>query len=221
VGESLVISETSPGDRRPIEQWRHDAQWDDTLHHALHALLTGERDGYYSDYGSLDDVIRALHGATPQIVACAQNHDQIGNRAFGDRLPLDQDRVALGTVLFARSIPLVFMGEEYGETRPFQFFTDHIDPSIAEATRAGRKKEFESFAAFAADLPDPQDASTFMRSKLGHGPVEEWFRRAVAERRSLVDDLEVERLGDHVLRLRRGPRTLTVDFDALTLDYGT
>jgi maltooligosyltrehalose trehalohydrolase len=221
VGESLVISETSPGDRRPIEEWGHDAQWDDTLHHALHALLTGERDGYYSEYGSLDDVIRALHGATPQIVACAQNHDQVGNRALGDRLSPDQDRVALGTVLFARSIPLIFMGEESGETRPFQFFTDHIDPAIAEATRAGRKKEFESFAAFAADLPDPQDASTFMRSKLSHGPVEGWFRRAVAERRSLVDDLEVERLGDHVLRLRRGPRTLTVDFAALTLDYGT
>ena len=221
VGETMVISETEIGDRRPIEEWGHDAQWDDTLHHALHALLTGEDDGYYADFGSLDAVSRALVEATPRVVACAQNHDQVGNRPFGDRLPPGEDRVAVATVLFARSIPLVFMGEEYGETRPFQFFTDHIDPGIAAATREGRKKEFEGFASFAGDPPDPQDVSTFVRSKLDRRPIQDWFRHAVTLRRSLPDDLEVERLGDHVLRLRRGRHTLTVDFAALTLDYGT
>jgi maltooligosyltrehalose trehalohydrolase len=219
VGETLVISETRIGDRRPTEEWGHDAQWDDTLHHALHALLTGERDGYYAGFGSLDDVAGALRDATPRVVACAQNHDQVGNRAFGDRLLPEQDRVALATVLFARSIPLVFMGEEYGETRPFQFFTDHIDPAIAEATREGRKKEFESFGSFSGDPPDPQDVSTFLRSQLDRGPVQDWFRRAVGQRRSLPAELQVERIGDQVLVLRRGRYTLTVDFAALTVEY--
>jgi maltooligosyltrehalose trehalohydrolase len=221
VGDALVISETSPGDLRPVESWGHDAQWDDTLHHALHAVLTADRDGYYAEFGSLEDVVRALGGATPRVVTCAQNHDQVGNRALGDRLGPEQDRVALATVLFSRSIPLVFMGEEYGETRPFQFFTDHIDPVIAEATRDGRKKEFESFAAFSGDPPDPQDVSTFLRSKLEPEPIQDWFRRAVALRRALPDDLEVERLGHHVLQLRRGRYTLTIDFAASTVDYGT
>jgi maltooligosyltrehalose trehalohydrolase len=221
VGETLVISEASIGDRRPIEEWGHDAQWDDTLHHALHARLTGERDGYYAGFGSIDDVSRALLEAPPRIVSCAQNHDQVGNRAFGDRLSPEQDRVALAVVLFARSIPLAFMGEEYGETRPFQFFSDHIDPAIAEATREGRKKEFESFTAFEGDLPDPQDMATFVRSKLDQRPAQEWFRRAVELRRSLPAELDVERLGDDVLRLCRGRHTLTVDFAALTVQYGT
>jgi maltooligosyltrehalose trehalohydrolase len=220
LGETLVISEMEIGDRRPIEEWGHDAQWDDTLHHALHALLTGERDGYYADYGTLEDVVRALREASSRVVACAQNHDQVGNRALGDRLPPELDRVALGTVLFARSIPLVFMGEEYGETHPFQFFTDHIDPGIAEATREGRRKEFESFTGFASDVPDPQDPATFLRSKLDWRPPRDWFREAVELRRSLPDELDVEQLDGHTLRLRRGRHTLTVDFAALTLDYG-
>jgi maltooligosyltrehalose trehalohydrolase len=220
VGDALVISETEIGDRRPVDAWGHDAQWDDTLHHALHAMLTGERDGYYAAYGSLQDVARALRGSAPELVACAQNHDQVGNRAFGDRLTPAQDRVALGTVLFSRATPLVFMGEEYGETRPFLFFTDHIDATIAEATREGRKQEFAHFESFSGELPDPQAEETFRRSKLDPQPAEEWFRRAVALRWSLPEDLEVETLDDRTLRLRRGRYTLTVDFEALTLDYG-
>jgi maltooligosyltrehalose trehalohydrolase len=223
VGDAVVISETAPGDRRPVDEWGHDAQWDDTLHHALHAMLTGERDGYYADYCSIDDVVRALRQTEPQLVACAQNHDQVGNRALGDRLAPELDRVALSTVLFSRATPLVFMGEEYGETRPFQFFTDHIDAAIAEATREGRKQEFAAFESFGSgsELPDPQDEETFRRSKLAPQPVADWFREAVALRRSLPDDLDVEELGDHALRLRRGRHTLTVDFAALTLDYGS
>jgi maltooligosyltrehalose trehalohydrolase len=221
LGEALVISEMSIGDRRPVEEWGHDAQWDDTLHHALHALLTGEHDGYYASFGTVADVVRALRETSPRVVACAQNHDQVGNRALGDRLPAGLGRVALGTVVFATSIPLVFMGEEYGETRPFQFFTDHIDPTIADATREGRRKEFESFTGFASEVPDPQDVATFLRSKLERRPVEDWFRHAIELRRSLPDELDVEQLDDHTLRLHRGRHSLTVDFAALTLAYGS
>ena len=89
-----------------------------------------------------------------------------GRLKSGDRLPPATRRVAAACVLFAPQIPLLFMGEEYGETAPFQFFTDHDDPAIAEATREGRKREFERFSAFAGEVPDPQDPATFERSKL-------------------------------------------------------
>ncbi|HEV2592019.1 MAG TPA: alpha-amylase family glycosyl hydrolase, partial [Gaiellaceae bacterium] len=126
--DGFLIDEMEIGDLRPIEEWGHDAQWEDTLHHELHVLLTDEHEGYYADYGSAEGVKRELERSNPRFVACAQNHDQVGNRAVGDRLPPDKDRIALLTVLLSRDTPLVFMGEEYGETRPFQFFSDHIDP---------------------------------------------------------------------------------------------
>ena len=217
VGDAIVTSETEIGDRRPIEEWGHDAEWQDALHHALHALLTGERDGYYAPFGSIEDVARELRRAEPRSVVCAQNHDQVGNRAAGDRLTPEQDRMALSAVLFSRAIPLVFMGEEYGETRPFQFFTDHIDPFIAAATREGRKQEFAHFAGFEGEVPDPQDEQTFLRSKLEPGPAVDWFREAVALRRELPDELEVEVDGPR-LRARRGARMLVLDFDALTVE---
>jgi maltooligosyltrehalose trehalohydrolase len=217
VGDAIVTSEMEIGDLRPIEEWGHDAQWADSLHHALHALLTAERDGYYEPFGSIEDVARELRRAEPRFVVCAQNHDQVGNRAVGDRLTPEQDRVALSAVLFSRAIPLVFMGEEYGETRPFQFFTDHIDPFIADATREGRKKEFERFRGFDGEVPDPQAEETFLHSKLDPKPVEDWFCEAVALRRVLPDELEVEVDGP-LLRARRGPHTLTLDFDALTVE---
>jgi maltooligosyltrehalose trehalohydrolase len=217
VGDAIVTSEMEIGDLRPIEEWGHDAQWADSLHHVLHALLTGERDGYYEPFGSIEDVGRELRRAEPRFVVCAQNHDQVGNRAVGDRLTPEQDRVALSAVLFSRAIPLVFMGEEYRETRPFQFFTDHIDPFIADATREGRKKEFERFRGFDGEVPDPQAEETFLHSKLDPKPVEDWFCEAVALRRVLPDELEVEVDGP-LLRARRGPHTLTLDFDALTVE---
>jgi maltooligosyltrehalose trehalohydrolase len=221
VGGAIVISETSIGDRRPVAQWGHDAQWDDSLHHAVHALLTGERDGYYAEYGTLDDLVQALRDTGPTQVSCAQNHDQVGNRALGDRLEPAQHHVALATVLFSRATPLVFMGEEYDETHPFQFFTDHIDPAIADATREGRKQEFAAFESFGSDLPDPQDVATFRRSKLDFQPAERWVRDAIALRRSLPDELDVEKLGEHRLRLRRGSHSLTIDVAAMTVDYGS
>ena len=131
-------------DLRPLEEWGHDAMWLDNLHHELHVLLTGEKTGYYADFGTIDGLVRELQRPQPErFVVCAQNHDQVGNRAFGDRLPPDAHRVALACVLFSLHTPLVFMGEEYEEQNPFLFFTDHIDPAIAEATREGRRREVE------------------------------------------------------------------------------
>ena len=157
---ALVISEVCAPDFRALRDWKHDAMWLDGLHHALHVALTGERDGYYADFdGSMASIAAELlrpEGA--RIVAYAQNHDQIGNRALGDRLPAAKRRVAAAVVLFSPFTPLLFQGEEYGETAPFQFFTDHIDPVIADATRVGRRREFARFAGFSGELPDPQDA---------------------------------------------------------------
>jgi len=96
----------------------------------------------------------------------SQNHDQVGNRAFGDRLPADVRRLAAMCTLLSPFVPLLFMGEEYGEGAPFQFFSDHIDEEIAVATREGRREEFAAFSQFGEQIPDPQDPATFRRSKL-------------------------------------------------------
>jgi maltooligosyltrehalose trehalohydrolase len=219
----LVTSEIETGDLRPIGQWGHDAQWADELHHELHVLLTGEREGYYAEYGSVDGLAGQLRRTPPeQLIVCSQNHDQVGNRALGDRPAADDLRVRAATVLFAPQTPLLFMGEEYGERRPFLFFTDHIDPEIARATREGRKNEFARFAAFAAeDVPDPQSRDTFERSKLDRtqpdGGLRSFYRELLALRRELPRDVEVETEG-RTLRARRGHVELRVDFDAKTAE---
>jgi maltooligosyltrehalose trehalohydrolase len=218
----LVISETSIDDEQPLDAWGHDARWADGLHHALHALLTGERDGYYEPYGSVEDVVRELaRRPAPRHVVCAQNHDQVGNRAVGDRLPPELLRVASSVVLFAAQTPLLWMGEEYGEANPFQFFTDHIDPAIAEATREGRKKEFAAYSAFSRDdVPDPQDEETFRRSKLSRREVpgmRDHYRRLLALRRTLPRDVRTKFEGQ-TLTMRRGNAALVVDFAAKTAE---
>jgi maltooligosyltrehalose trehalohydrolase len=221
---ALVIAEMSVGDRRPLEEWGHDAQWADELHHALHVLLTGEREGYYKPYGTVADLARAYEDDV-RLVVCAQNHDQVGNRAVGDRLPPHTRRLAAACTLFAPQIPLLFMGEEYGETAPFQFFTDHDDPEIAKATREGRKREFAKFAAFRGEVPDPQDEATFLRSKLhpeaGDDELRSFYADLIALRRSLpheVDtDVDEKR---RVLRVRRGERELVADFANYTVELG-
>jgi maltooligosyltrehalose trehalohydrolase len=215
VGDSLVISEMQVDDWRPIDKWGHDAQWADRPHHELHVLLTGEHEGYYAGYGSLPRLADDLKGQghdPRRLVVCAQNHDQVGNRALGDRLPADALRVAGAVTLFSPCTPLVFMGEEYLETQPFQFFTDHIDPAIAEATREGRRKEFEAFG-WGENVPDPQDVQTFLRSKLDPREPEPLFRELLALRPTLPRELEAEVDGD-VLRLRRGGVELVADFAA-------
>ena len=220
---ALVISEMNMPDFRPLRDWGHDAMWLDSLHHALHVALTGEHDGYYADFdGSMASIAAELRRPEGQrIVACAQNHDQVGNRAVGDRLPDAKRRVAAAIVLFSPFTPLLFQGEEYGEPAPFQFFTDHIDPFIADATREGRRREFAHFAGFSGEVPDPQDAGAFERSKLASGEPEELYRRLLALRRELPQELEVacdeER---RTLELRRGRATLRADFanDTVELD---
>jgi maltooligosyltrehalose trehalohydrolase len=212
---ALVISEVCAPEFRALREWGHDAMWLDGLHHALHVALTGERDGYYADFdGSMASVaaeLRRPEGA--RIVAYAQNHDQIGNRAVGDRLSDAKRRVAAAIVLFSPLTPLLFQGEEYGERAPFQFFTDHIDPFIADATRAGRRREFRRFAGFSGELPDPQDEGTFERSKLTPAEPEELYVRLLRLRRELPRELEIDvDESARTLTLRRGRATLRADF---------
>jgi maltooligosyltrehalose trehalohydrolase len=191
---ALVIAESGLNDPRVIRPagacgWGCDAQWADDFHHALRVLLTGERDGYYAEFGRLADLAKAFHrpfvgdgqfstlrrrsfGAKAddrpceQFVVFCQDHDQVGNRAFGDRLPGAARRLAAFCTLLSPFTPMLFMGEEYGEDAPFQFFCDHIDKRIATATRDGRRKEFAAFASFGHDVPDPQAIETFECSKL-------------------------------------------------------
>ena len=177
-----------------------DAQWADDLHHAIHTAITGEHDGYYVDYAGLPDVaeqyrrgflydgrysvfrrrtVGAPLGEVPgyRLVTCIQNHDQIGNRAAGDRLTtlVEPEQVEVAMVLLCASptTPMLFMGEEYGEINPFQYFTSHPEPELAEAVRNGRREEFSAFAAFTGtQVPDPQDPATFERSRLDWSAAE-------------------------------------------------
>jgi maltooligosyltrehalose trehalohydrolase len=169
-----------------------DAVWNDDFHHSLHVLLTGEQAGYYEDFQGIEGLAscyregflysgqfskyrRRRHGnSSKQIpakrfVVCAQNHDQVGNRNVGDRLTeiasFDQLKLAAGTVLLSPYIPLLFMGEEYGESAPFQYFVSHGDPELIEAVRRGRREEFVRFS-WNQDIADPQCEETFHRSKL-------------------------------------------------------
>jgi maltooligosyltrehalose trehalohydrolase len=192
-----VIAESDANDVRtvlPAEQhgFGFDAQWSDDFHHALHTVLTGERSGYYEDYGEFHHLAKAFrsgyvytgeysthrrrrHGSSPEsvpgcrFVICAQNHDQVGNRMLGERLAslvsFERLKLAAGAVLLAPYLPLLFMAEEYGETAPFQYFVSHSDPALVEAVRSGRKKEFAAFA-WQGECPDPQSEQTFLASKL-------------------------------------------------------
>jgi maltooligosyltrehalose trehalohydrolase len=187
---TIVIAEMETGDLRPIEDWGCDAQWGDDLHHAVHVLLTGEQDGYYADYGTVADVADQYTRAdAPRLVVCAQNHDQVGNRAFGDRLHGRKLRLAAFCAVLAPGIPLLFMGEEHDDPHPFLFFADHVDPEIARATREGRRREFAAFAEFAHhEVPDPGALGTFVQSKVdGSGDDEHlaYYRRLLALRREL------------------------------------
>ncbi|MGH3030412.1 MAG: malto-oligosyltrehalose trehalohydrolase, partial [Gaiellaceae bacterium] len=222
---ALVVSETHVDDRRPLDEWGHDAQWCDEHHHALHVLLTGEGEGYYEPYGKVEQLARALERPERErLVVFAQNHDQVGNRASGDRLRRDQLRVAAHCTLLSPSTPLLFMGEEHGEERPFQFFTDHIDPAVAEATRRGRRDDFAGFPGFAAgDIPDPQDPATFEGSRLaperGDAALRDCYRELLRLRRDLPPEVEVEFTEEpRRLRLRRGELELAVDFERLSAE---
>jgi maltooligosyltrehalose trehalohydrolase len=224
VGDALVISEMEPGDWRPIEEWGHDAQWFDAVHHELHVLLTGERDGYYAEHGSVASVAEDLRsrGHDPRrLVVYAQNHDQVGNRALGERLPEDALRVAAAVTLFSPCTPLLFMGEEWFEQAPFQFFTDHVVAAIAESAREGRRREFAGFAAFSREeVPDPQALETFLRSKLRPREPDPLYRELLSLRRDLPREFEADADEEaQVLRLRRGDVTLVADFGNRRVEF--
>jgi maltooligosyltrehalose trehalohydrolase len=192
--DALVIAESGLNDprvmRRPaLGGHGCDAAWADDFHHALWTLLTDDRDGYYAEFGRVAQLAKAFHRphvhdgnyssfrrrrfgapagdvAPRRFVVFSQNHDQVGNRAFGDRMPAEARPLAAFCTLLSPFVPLLFMGEEYGEAAPFQFFSDHIDKRIADATREGRRREFAAFAQFEEEVPNPQDVATFERSKL-------------------------------------------------------
>ena len=196
-----------------------DAQWSDDFHHSVHRLLTGEERGYYADFGGIGPLAATLrdgwyykgqyshyrqrhHGNSPrgiaasQVVVCNQNHDQVGNRAAGERLSslvnFESLKLAAGITLLSPFVPLLFMGEEYGETAPFQYFTSHGDPELVEAVRRGRREEFAAFGWEAEKaVPDPQDESTFLRSKPDHS------RKSEEPHRTLL------RLYQNLIRTRR------------------
>lgn len=184
-----------------------DAQWNDDFHHSLRTLLTGDKAGYYQDFGEFRHLVKAFregfvysgeysayrkrrHGNSSrnipahQFVVFCQNHDQVGNRMLGERLSqlisFEGLKLAAGAVLLSPYLPLLFMGEEYSETAPFLYFVSHSDPGLIEAVRRGRKEEFSAFA-WQGEAPDPQDEKTFERSKLNHQLRSEPPHRALLE----------------------------------------
>jgi maltooligosyltrehalose trehalohydrolase len=202
-----------------------DAHWNDDFHHALHTLLTGEQTGYYLDFGRLEQLAKAWregfiytgeyapyrqrrHGSSSQDIAphrfvvFAQNHDQVGNRLGGDRLSSlvswEALKLAAGVVLLSPGLPLLFMGEEFGETAPFLYFVSHGDPDLIQTVRQGRQEEFAAFR-WLGEPPDPQAEETFIRSRINHQLRQEgkhqtlWeFHRALLQLRrelTLLTDL--------------------------------
>jgi maltooligosyltrehalose trehalohydrolase len=196
-----------------------DAQWSDDFHHALHVALTGERTGYYEDYDGLPDLARAIergwvyegqrapsrdrsHGRAlgdlprQRLLAYAQTHDQVGNRARGERLchlvSTERAMMAAALVLLGPATPMLFQGEEWAASSPFQYFTDHPDEQLAQSVRDGRRREFAAFGWKPEDVPDPQAERTFLDSKLDwsesgradrdHGRVLAWHRALIALR---------------------------------------
>ena len=184
-----------------------DAQWCDDFHHSLHALLTVENKGYYIDFGKMGHLVKSLregfvysgqysryrnksHGSSSKdipanrFIVFSQNHDQTGNRMLGERLsslvPFEAQKLAAGVVLLSPYIPLLFMGEEYGEESPFLYFISHSDTDLIEAVRKGRKNDFRSFH-WKDEPPDPQSAGTFLRSKLC------WEKRKEGKHAILLD----------------------------------
>jgi maltooligosyltrehalose trehalohydrolase len=197
-----------------------DAAWSDDFHHALHSVLTGERDGYYADFGRLEDLAAACerayvydgaysefrqrrHGRPAtglsghRFLAYLQNHDQVGNRAKGERSAalMSPGRVKIGAavVLTSPFVPMLFAGEEWAASTPFQYFTDHTDPKLGKAVSDGRRREFAEFGWKPSEVPDPQAPETFERSRLrweelkedAHAGMLAWHRDLIALRRRL------------------------------------
>jgi maltooligosyltrehalose trehalohydrolase len=245
---TLVIAESGLNDPRVMRSHEKggygcDAAWADDFHHALRTLITDEREGYYADFGRVEQLAKAFHRphvddggfsnfrhrrfgapaediAPPGFVVFSQDHDQVGNRAYGDRMPASARPLAAFCTLLSPFTPMLFMGEDYGEDAPFQFFSDHIDKRLADATRKGRRAEFAAFAAFGSEIPDPQDIRTFMASKLtrerDQGLAELYVELLRA--RALLVGLEAEPVyfdeANRWLRVVRGAYELVCNFNA-------
>lgn len=230
----VVIAESDLNDVKVIDPPRRggyglDGQWNDDFHHCLHTLLTGEQSGYYEDFGDLSQLVKALrdgfvysgqyssyrrrrHGSSSKhlpptkFIVFSQNHDQVGNRAKGERLssliPFEALKLAAGMVLLSPNIPLLFMGEEYGEEAPFQYFVSHSDPELIEAVRKGRREEFAAFQ-WEGEIPDPQDETTFFRSKINlalrhnekHEILLEFYKTLIRLRKEIPSLFVVDKKG--------------------------
>ena len=226
-----LIGESAANDVRlirdvPAGGYGLDAQWNDDFHHAVHVLLTGEKTGYYQDYGKFRHLVKAFaegfaysgqysayrrrrHGTSSEdiparrFVVFTQNHDQVGNRAQGERLSglvsFEKLKLAAALYLLSPFVPLVFMGEEYGETAPFLYFTSHSEPALIEAVRRGRREEFSAFR-WQGEILDPQDEATFKCARLNH------HLRYESEHRTLLAYYQA------LIRLRREvPALLNLD----------
>jgi maltooligosyltrehalose trehalohydrolase len=230
---------------QPAGGWGLDAVWADDFHHQVRVALTGEQDGYYADYaGTAADLAATLmqgwfytgqhskaldraRGAPaedigpPHFVYCIQNHDQVGNRALGDRLShaidLDAYRAVSALLLLSPYTPLIWMGQEWAATSPFLYFTDH-NPELGRLVTEARRAEFAGFGAFGEQVPDPQDPATFARSKLHwaerdrppHAGILRLYRDLLALRSRLPplltrrrDTFMAKSLGEHALAMRR------------------
>jgi maltooligosyltrehalose trehalohydrolase len=224
-GRKILIAESDLNDPkivRPREAGGYgvDAQWSDDFHHALFTLMHEEDGvGYYNDFGSLEKLVKSLnhvfvydgeysqyrlrkHGrpidglSAHHFLGFIQNHDQVGNRATGDRLAqivgMDCARVAAGILLTAPFVPLLFEGEEYAASTPFLYFADHEDAEMAKAVSEGRKKEFAAFGFDQKEIPDPEARATFERSRLNwrevgegeHKEMLDWYRALIHMRRN-------------------------------------
>jgi len=266
VGRPLfLVAESDLNDPRVVTERERggygiDAQWSDDFHHALHAVLTAERTGYYSEFGSLAQLAKSLgqafvydgsysahrrrrHGRRPEGLAASrflgylQNHDQVGNRATGERTSVLVSpgllRVAAALVLCAPFVPLLFQGEEWGAATPFLYFTDHTDPELGRLVSEGRRREFASFGWAPDDVPDPQADATFAASRLDweepgrppHGALLDWHRRLIALRRStpalsdgrFPDSVRVDEHGRWLV-MERGPVTVAANLGPAPVD---
>jgi maltooligosyltrehalose trehalohydrolase len=233
----VLIAESDANDPRLVTSpeaggYGLDAQWNDDFHHAVHAAITGERHGYYRDFGSMAALAKTMtrvfyhdgtwssfrgrsHGRPVDVfrvpgyrfVGYLQDHDQVGNRAAGDRIAVGRPagllKVAAGLVLTAPFTPMLFMGEEWGALTPWQYFTDHQDPGLGQAVAAGRRAEFARHG-WPGEVPDPQDEATFERSRLNWADLDEqrhldmlaWYRALITLRRQQPEltDPDVSRI---------------------------
>ncbi|MCO5969260.1 malto-oligosyltrehalose trehalohydrolase [Actinoallomurus soli] len=268
--EMFLIAESDLNDPRLVTSreaggYGLDAQWSDDFHHALHTLLTGERQGYYADFGTPEVLAKTLtrvflhdgtwssfrgrtHGRpvdthrTPghRFLGFLQNHDQVGNRATGDRISASLSpglrKVGAALLLTAPFTPMLFMGEEWGAGSPWRYFSDHQEPDLARAVSEGRRREFADHGWASEDVPDPQDPETYRASILNWSELDEpdhrdlyaWYRDLIALRRAepeLTDprltEVAVE-YGETWLVIHRGPLRIAANLgpDSLPLPEG-